>query len=67
MRTFKDEDFDEELCGKCKHEAKDGDDFVCNNPDSECYGCCVNYRDCCADFEGKNERRVSEWDRLRRK
>ena len=47
--------FVDEICGKCKHHKRDGRDYICMNEDSECYGCSTMYRDCCADFEERQQ------------
>lgn len=41
----------EEICGKCIHHRKEDEEWICNNPNSECWGCCTEYRDTCDDFE----------------
>lgn len=41
----------EEICGKCIHHRKEYEEWVCMNPDSECYGCATEYNDDCNDFE----------------
>lgn len=41
----------EEICGKCVYHRKEYEEWVCNNPDSECFGCATEYNDKCSDFE----------------
>lgn len=41
----------EEICGKCVYHRKEYEEWVCNNPDSECFGCATEYNDKCLDFE----------------
>lgn len=43
----------EEICGKCKHHRKEFEEWVCTNPDSECYGCATEYNDDCESFEDR--------------
>ena len=43
----------EEICGKCLHHRKENEEWVCTNPDSDCYGCWTEYRDGCDDFEDR--------------
>ena len=46
---------DEEICGTCKFHISDGGrDWICDNEDSDCYGCSMMYRDGC---EHHQERR----------
>lgn len=46
-------DDEERICGKCiNHRYSDGE-WICNNPDSECYGCYTEYRDSCTDWEAR--------------
>ena len=49
-----DDVFEKDICKKCKHHklADDGV-WICNNEDSECFGCATGHRDCCADFESE--------------
>lgn len=44
---------DEIKCGECRFHMhdQDNDEWVCNNPDSECYGCETYYSDTCDDAE----------------
>lgn len=56
----------EEVCGKCVFHKKEDGEWVCNNEDSECYGCCTEYRDCCKDFQDKSERDVFRNRELRK-
>lgn len=44
---------DEEICGKCIHHRKEIEEWICHNPDSECYGCYTEYRDTCDKFEDR--------------
>lgn len=46
-----------ENCGHCLHHRKRDEEWICNNPDSECYGCYTEYEESCEDFE---ERRPKE-------
>lgn len=41
----------EEICGKCLHHRKENEEWICKNPDSECYGCWTEYKDGCSEFE----------------
>ena len=41
----------EEICGKCIHHRKRNEEWICDNPESECYGCYTEYNDSCNDFE----------------
>lgn len=41
----------EEICGKCIHHRKEDEEWICKNPNSECWGCYTEYRDACNDFE----------------
>lgn len=41
----------EEICGKCLHHRKEDEEWICKNPNSECWGCYTEYRDTCGDFE----------------
>ena len=43
----------EEICGKCIHHRKQNEEWVCVNPESECYGCWTEYRDGCDEFEDR--------------
>lgn len=44
---------DEEICGKCIHHRYEYGEWVCENRDSECWGCYTEYRDTCSDFEAR--------------
>lgn len=44
---------DEEICGECLHHRKQNEEWVCTNPESECYGCWTEYRDGCSSFEDR--------------
>lgn len=48
--------YDDEVCGLCKFCTKEGNDWICSNEKSECYGCSMAYRDTCLDFERKGEK-----------
>ena len=39
-----------ECCGTCKYHKKE-DDWVCDNPDSDCYTDYTEYSDFCENFE----------------
>ena len=41
----------DEICGLCIHHRKDDGCWVCNNPESECYGCYTEYSESCVEFE----------------
>lgn len=41
----------ENICGKCLHHRFVDDEWICNNPDSICYGCYTEYYDRCQDFD----------------
>lgn len=43
----------EPICANCKHNAKDDENYYCNNEDSDCYGLPTMYDDSCEDFEEK--------------
>lgn len=47
------DDDEERICGKCYHHRKSYEEWVCNNPESECYACATEYRDTCEDFEDR--------------
>lgn len=54
----------EDCCGHCRFHTKDGPDWVCENEESEYYGCETEYGDCCDAYE--NRRREGdkiEWAR----
>lgn len=57
MRRFTDEE-QEECCGNCKYHKNDDGDWICNNPDSECYGCVTEYKDICDQQEERSGRWV---------
>lgn len=57
MRTFLDEKEDDACCGNCKHHKKDDGVWICDNEESDCYGCATNYRDYCNEHEEKGEYR----------
>lgn len=60
---MKDDIFDDEICGKCKfHRTADDGTWICNNEDSECFGCATEYRDCCMDFEDRHERITKKYE-----
>ena len=40
-----------EICGNCEHNTYDNGNFLCNNKNSDNYGCYVAYDDSCVDFE----------------
>lgn len=44
-------DEEEKVCGTCKFNTFDHEcsEFVCDNPDSEGYGCQTMYSDCCEE------------------
>lgn len=60
-------DFDSDICEKCKYRITADDGVqICNNEDSEYYGCATSSRDCCKDFEERRERIFGdEWRRIR--
>lgn len=42
------------ICGNCKHHVcmdSDSDDWICENDESDCFGCVTDYGDGCLDFE----------------
>ena len=41
------------ICGNCVHNTYDNGDFLCNNKNSDNYGCYVAYDDSCEDWEEK--------------
>lgn len=43
----------QEICGFCTHHHKENDEWICENPDSECYGCYTEYNDDCDSFESR--------------
>lgn len=44
----------EECCGTCEFHVPDANgDFVCNNPDSDCYSDWTEYGDCCEEWEAR--------------
>lgn len=46
----------EEICGTCiSHRNEDGE-WICNNPDSECFGCYTEYRDTCNSWDERQPR-----------
>lgn len=49
MATLNDEN-----CGHCIHHRKDEGVWVCNNPESECYGCYTEYEETCDEFEERH-------------
>lgn len=59
MRRVTDEVEKEECCGFCKHHKKDGRDYICDNEESDCYGCSTMYRDYCENYEERSGR----WER----
>ena len=40
-----------ENCGHCLHHRNIDGEWICVNPDSECYGCYTEYNDECREFE----------------
>ena len=49
----------DKMCGKCiHHRYKDGE-WICTNPDSECYGCYTEYNDECDEFEERVSNKFS--------
>lgn len=48
--------FEDENCGHCLHHKNDDGCWVCNNPDSDSYGCYTEYKDVCNDFEERRPR-----------
>lgn len=44
----------DEICGYCLHHRKELEEWICKNPDSECYGCYTEYRDTCDEFEDRS-------------
>ena len=40
-----------ENCGNCRYHRKDGDEWICTNENSDCYGCETDYNDECEEFE----------------
>lgn len=49
-----DDFYEDENCGHCQHHRKDDEEWICNNPDSECFGCYTEYKDTCEDFKERN-------------
>ena len=43
----------DEICGKCYYHHKHYEEWCCDNPDSDCYGCATEYNDTCLDFEDR--------------
>ena len=43
--------YEDENCGHCRHHRKDDGEWVCHNPESDCYGCYTEYREVCENFE----------------
>ena len=41
----------DKICGKCIHHRYEDGEWICTNPDSECYGCYTEYNDECDEFE----------------
>lgn len=43
----------DERCGTCRHHRFDpwDEEWVCENPASDCYGCVTEYGDVCEDYE----------------
>ena len=44
---------EDQICGQCYYHRKQSEEWICNNPDSECYGCYTEYRDTCDEFEDR--------------
>ena len=44
----------DEICGKCLHHRKECEEWICKNPESECYGCYTEYNDTCDEFEARS-------------
>lgn len=42
---------DEKICGTCVYHRHVDGEWVCNNLESECYGCYTEYRDACNSWE----------------
>lgn len=45
----------EEVCGTCKYPKREGEEWVCDNPDGEYFSDYVGYDDHCPDYEEKEE------------
>ena len=56
MRQYTEENEDEECCGFCKYHRKDGKDYICDNEESECYGCSTMFRDYCEEYAERSDR-----------
>ena len=61
MRRFTDEE--EQFCGSCVFHKKDGRDWICNNENSDCYGCATEYRDVCSEYQERGERSCRDKER----
>jgi len=48
---MKNQDEYRENCGHCLHHRNTDGEWVCTNPESECYGCYTEYNDECNEFE----------------
>lgn len=42
-----------ECCGICKYRSYDGNDFICDNPDSNGFGDYSDFSDYCGEYEEK--------------
>ena len=43
-----------ERCSNCKYCRRSKGEYICNNEESDGYGCEVTTSDCCSEWEGKN-------------
>ena len=57
----------EEICGKCIYHRKEDEEWICNNPDSECYGCYTEYNDTCTNYEERRPYQRFSVEIVRRK
>ena len=46
--------YEDENCGHCRYHCKDDEEWICNNPDSDCFGCYTEYNEVCDDFQERN-------------
>ena len=47
----RDDFYEDENCGHCVHHRTVDGEWVCHNPESECYGCYTEYNETCDCFE----------------
>ena len=55
MSSFMDDYEDEQYCGNCAFHRREGKDWICDNEESDCYGCATEYRDICECHREKGE------------